>query len=101
MEKSKRPSFYKNTSENVLKIFDVLKKARDEDGSYLTVSEISRRSGLHRWTVSRTIDMYMSQFLDVVMPEELEHVGVKIKLVRLSDPGIKKDAVLRSIRIKI
>jgi DNA-binding IclR family transcriptional regulator len=97
----KRPRFYNNTKDNVLKIFNVLKEAHVGGEGYISVSEIARRTGLHHWTVSRTVDLWMQHFLDVVVPEELEQVGLKIKLVRLTNPNATENMVLRSMRIRI
>jgi len=93
--------FYKNTKRNTLLIFHALKEAYTEGDGYLNISEIARRVGLHRWTVSRTIDLWMQHFVDMIIPEELEQVGMKIKLVRLSDPNISEEAVMRSLKIRI
>jgi len=84
-----------------MKIFRVLKQNRKESDGYLSVSEIARRTGLHRWTVSRTVDLWMHHFTDVVIPEELEQVGLKIKLVRLNNPNITEGVILRSMNIRI
>lgn len=93
--------FYRNTKANVLRIFRALKKSRDDGEDYLSVSEIARRTGLHRWTVSRTIDLWMSHFVEVIIPEELEHIGLKIKLIRLANPRVTEDGVLRSLEIRL
>jgi len=93
--------FYKNTVTNVRKIFTVLRTSSDNDEGYLSVSEIARRSGLHKWIVSRTIDIWMSPFLDIVIPEELDQVGLKIKLVRLAKPTITEEQVMRGLHIRM
>jgi len=96
-----KPRFYKNTKGNVLKIFRVLKEAQNESEGYLTISEIARRSGLHRWTVSRTIDLRMAYIVEVIIPEELEQVGLRIKLARLAGPGITEKGVVRGLNIRL
>lgn len=96
-----RPGFYKNTVENVRKIYAVLRKAHEEDRGHLTVGEIARESGLHKWTVSRTLDVWMAPFVEAIVPEELEDVGLKIKLVRLRNPGIGEEQVLRGLRARL
>jgi hypothetical protein len=101
MHESGQRQFYKNTVLNVRRIFTVLKESAAKDEGYLSVSEISRRSGLHKWIVSRTIDIWMSPYLDIVIPEELDQVGLKIKLVRLAKPGITEEQVMRSLRVKM
>ena len=101
MAKSAKPRFYKNTRGNVLKIFHILKEAQNDGESYLNISEIARRSGQHRWTVSRTIDLWMNYIVEVIIPEELEQVGLRIKLVRLADPEITASGVIRSINIRL
>ncbi|MBM3304236.1 MAG: hypothetical protein FJY76_03995 [Candidatus Aenigmarchaeota archaeon] len=93
--------FYKNTVANVRKIFTVLKDSSSNDEGYLSVSEIARRTGLHKWIVSRTIDIWMAPFLDIVIPEELDQVGLKIKLVRLLKPTITEEQVMRALHIKM
>jgi hypothetical protein len=101
MHESGQRQFYKNTVTNVRKIFTVLKESSQNDEGYLSVSEISRRSGLHKWIVSRTIDIWMAPYLDIVIPEELDQVGLKIKLVRLLKPTITEDQVMRSLHVKM
>lgn len=93
--------FYKNTVANVRKIFTVLKDSSSNDEGYLSVSEIARRTGLHKWIVSRTIDIWMAPFLDIVIPEELDQVGLKIKLVRLLKPTITEEQVMRALHIRM
>ena len=101
MNNGGRSRFYKNTKSNVLKIFRILKDAHNEGEGHLSVSEMARRTGLHNWTVSRTVDLWMNGFVDVVIPEELEHVGLRIKLVRLANPDINEESVIRSLKIRL
>jgi hypothetical protein len=61
------------------------------------VGEIARETGLHKWTVSRTLDVWMSPFVDMVIPEELEDLGMKLKLVKLSNPNLKEEQVVRGL----
>jgi len=82
--------FYRNTVVNVVRIFRFLKQAHEEDRGHLTVSEIARELGMHKWTVSRTLDIWMEPIVDMVIPEELEDVGLKIKLVSLKTPTSKR-----------
>ena len=96
-----RPRFYKNTAENVVRIYRVLKKAHEEDRGHLTVGEISREARLHKWTVSRTLDVWMAPFVDMVIPEELEDIGLKIKLVKIRNPQIPEEQVVRSLSARI
>lgn len=93
--------FYKNTVSNVRKIFYILKESSNNDEGYLNISEIARRADLHKWTVSRTIDIWMAPFLDVVIPEELDQVGLRIKLVRLSKPTTTEEQVMRALHIRM
>jgi hypothetical protein len=88
--------FYKNTKANSIKIFRVLKSSEED---FLTVGEIARRSGLHKWIVSRTLDLWMSPFIDITIPEELEAVGVRMKLVRLKGEFSEKQ-ILRGLELR-
>lgn len=96
-----RPRFYKNTVENVLKIYRVLLKAHQEDRGHITMGEIAREAGLHKWTVSRTLDVWMVPFVEMVIPEELEDVGLKIKLVRIKNPNIGEEQVVRGLSARL
>jgi len=87
--------FYKNTKENVLKIFRVL----EVDEGPVTVGEVSRRCGLHKWVVSRTLDLWMQPFVDVTILEELEAVGLRMKLVKLKGNFSEKQ-VLRGLEVR-
>lgn len=68
---------------------------------YLTVGEISKMSGLHKWTVSRTLDLFMQPFVEMIIPVELEQIGLKIKLVKLKDPKTTEQQVLRGLKVKL
>ena len=96
-----RPRFYKNTVENVVRIYRILKRAHEDDRGHMTVGEISREARLHKWTVSRTLDVWMSPFIDMVIPEELEDVGLKLKLVKIRNPNIPEEQVVRSLATRI
>ncbi len=96
-----RPHYYSGTKTNVIRIFRILKKASKDGEGHISISEISRRTGLHRWTVSRTLDVWMSHFVEIVVPEELEHVGLKLKLVRLNNVSISEESVMRSMKIRL
>ena len=88
--------YYKNTKRNVLKIFQTLQG----ESQLLTIGEIARRSGLHKWVVSRTLDVWMHPFVDVTVIEELEAVGLTMKLVRLKGE-YSEEQILRGLGVKI
>ncbi len=94
-----RKNYYKNTVKNVILILNLLKKS-GQDGELVTISKISKLTGLHKWTVSRTIDLYMSPYVEIMIPEGFEDVGLKIKFVKLKDPDIKKEQVLRFLKLR-
>ena len=79
----------------------MLRKAHDEDRGHLTVGEISRESKLHKWTVSRTLDVWMAPFVEMVIPEELEDIGLKIKLVKIRNPNIPVEQVVRGLSVRL
>lgn len=91
---------YASTTANVLTIFRFLRHAELEDRGHLPVSTIAKETGLHKWTVSRTVDLWMHPFLDIVSPAELEQVGLKIKLVKLK-PGVTEDVIRRGLTVKV
>jgi hypothetical protein len=93
--------FYKNTTVNALKIFRVLKQAYMEDRGPITISEIARLASLHKWSVSRTIDVWLHPFVESVVVEELEQVGLRIKLVRLKNPDMTEGQLLRGLKVKL
>lgn len=93
--------FYGKTKGNVIKIFRVLKMAHDSGEGPLTVSEISRQTGLHKWTVSRTVDVWMHRFVESTVLEELEEVGLRIKLVRLARPEITEEQIMRGLFLRL
>ena len=94
-----RKNYYKNTVKNVIRILNLLKKS-GQDGELVTISKISKLTGLHKWTVSRTIDLYMSPYVEIMIPEGFEDVGLKIKFVKLKNPDIKKEQVLRFLKLR-
>lgn len=91
--------YYKNTVKNVIRIFNLLKEA-DERNELLTVSKISRITSLHKWTVSRTIDIYMSPYVEITVPEGFDDVGLKIKFIRLKNKNMTREQVLRFLRLR-
>ena len=91
--------FYKNTRTNSLKILQALKDAQVNGKDFLTVGEIARATGLHKWTVSRTVDLWMGPFVSVTVPQELEDIGLRLKLVKLVDPDISEEQLLRGLDI--
>ncbi len=97
---SRKGKAYKNTGINVMKIFSVLKGASNDGEGFMTVSELARRAKLHKWTVSRTLDLYMASPVEVVQPPELEAIGLQVKLVRLSDPGMTKEQMINYLRLR-
>ncbi|MCJ7817118.1 MAG: hypothetical protein MUP55_04640 [Candidatus Aenigmarchaeota archaeon] len=93
--------FYKNTKYNSVKIFRVLKQAYMEDRGPITVSEIARLTSLHKWSVSRTIDVWLHPFVEATVVEELEQVGLRIKLVKLKNPDMTEEQLLRGLNVKM
>ena len=87
--------YYKNTERNVLKILRALK---GEEGP-ITVGRIARATGLHKWVVSRTLDVWMAPFVDVTILEELEAVGLRMKLVKLKG-DYSEEQVLRGLKVR-
>ena len=92
-------NYYKNTVKNVIQIFNLLKKS-EKTGDLLTISKISKFTGLHKWTVSRTLDLYMSPYVEISIPEGFEDVGLKIKFIKLKDPNMSKEQVLRFLKLR-
>ncbi|HLD78112.1 MAG TPA: hypothetical protein VJB16_03720 [archaeon] len=93
--------FYKNTRSNVIQIYHALKAGYLDGRDYLTVGEIARLTKLHKWTVSRTIDLWMKALVEVTIPEELEGVGVRLKLVKLINPNLPDEKVLRILSVRL
>ena len=91
--------FYKNTKTNSVKILKALKEAHGNGKDFLTVGEISRATGLHKWTVSRTVDLWLTPFVNVTVPEELEGIGLRLKLVKLLNPEISDEQILRALDV--
>jgi hypothetical protein len=91
--------YYKNTVKNVMLIFGLLKNS-EERGELLTVSKISKLTGLHKWTVSRTLDLYMSPYVEITVPEGFDDVGLKIKFVRLKHKNMTSEQVLRFLKVR-
>jgi len=94
-----RKEYYKKTVKNVIQIFNCMKMA-EEKGEMLTISKISKMTGLHKWTVSRTIDLYMSQYVEILIPEGFDDVGLKIKFVKLKNPNMTREQALRFLKAR-
>ncbi len=93
--------YYKNTRVNAVKIFRALRQAYMEDRGPITVSEIARMTSLHKWSVSRTIDVWLHPFVESTVVEELEQVGLRIKLIRLKNPDLTEEQLLRGLNVKL
>ncbi len=91
--------YYKKTIKNVMQIFSLLKEANARN-ELLTVSKISKLTGLHKWTVSRTLDLYMSPYVEITIPEGFDDVGLRIKFVRLKNKNMTREQVLRFLNIR-
>lgn len=92
--------YYKNTNLNIMKIFKTLQAAAQAGESFLPVSQIARRSKMHKWTVSRTVDLYMHSLLEIVKPEALEAIGLQAKLVRLKDPNLTTKQLINYLKLR-
>lgn len=89
----------KTTRKHVVTILEALKEAQKEGEEFLTISKISRMTGIHKWTVSRVIDMYCP-YISVRMIEELEALGLQAKMVQLEDPAITSEQAMRCLDVR-
>ena len=81
------------TKEHILKILKVLRKAYRE-GETMSVNKIAKATGIHKWSVSRILDLYMP-YVDVRVIPELEALGLSAKIIVLANPRITdKQALL-------
>ena len=92
--------YYKNTNLNMIKIFKTLQNAAKEGESFLPISQVARRSKMHKWTVSRTVDLYMHSILEIVKPEELEAIGLQAKLIRLKNPNMTTKQLVNYLKLQ-
>ncbi|MFQ5647818.1 MAG: hypothetical protein ACE5FW_01150 [Candidatus Aenigmatarchaeota archaeon] len=90
----------KSTKLNILRILRVLKDAQVEGEEFLTINKIARRTGIHKWSVSRTVDLYMP-YVNAKAIAELETIGLQAKLVQLSEPSITEEQALRYLSVRI
>jgi hypothetical protein len=93
-------AYYRSTNYNVLRIFRALQQAHENGDDFLTVSEIARRCRIHKWTVSRTLDIYMHSIVDVVQPRELEAIGLQAKLVKLRNPRLTPKQIANYLKLR-
>lgn len=91
--------YYKKTVNNVVKIFNILKEYEKEEKGFLTVSKISKISGLHKWTVSRVLDLYLYPYIEITTPEHLDEVGLNLKLVKLKDQNLNIENLIRYLEL--
>lgn len=88
------------TKYNILKILNTLRKAH-RAGELLTVNRIAKSTGMHKWSVSRTLDLYMSPYVSVRIIEELEALGMNAKIISLAKPDITDEQALRVLSVRI
>jgi hypothetical protein len=91
--------YYKKTVNNVVKIFNILKEYEKGEKGFLTVSKISKISGLHKWTVSRVLDLYLYPYIEITTPEHLDEVGLNLKLVRLKGQNLNIENLIRYLEL--
>jgi len=91
--------YYRNTVKNVIQIYNLL-KISEQNGELLTVSKIAKKTGLHKWTVSRTLDIYMHPFVEITIPDGFDDIGLHVKFVRLKNPEMTKEQVMRFLKFK-
>ena len=89
-----------NTKYSILKILRVLRKAHSE-GDILTVNRIAKATGLHKWSVSRILDLYMSPYVSVKVIEELEALGMNAKIISLAKPDITDEQAMRVLSVRL
>ena len=87
------------TRRNIVKILRVLKHAQKGGEDFLTINKIAKRSGIHKWSVSRIIDLYCP-YISVRFIEELDALGLSAKMVQLEDPGITEEQALRCLDVR-
>lgn len=90
----------KKTRLNILKILNVLRKAHKEE-AFLTVNRIAKLTGMHKWSVSRILDLYMSPYVSIKIIEELEALGMNAKLITLAKPDITDEQALRVLSVRL
>jgi hypothetical protein len=89
----------KKTKTNILRILKVLKDAHKEE-EMLTVCRIAKKTGIHKWSVSRILDLYMP-YVSVKIIEELDSLGLSAKIVQLDKPEITDLQALRVLSIRV
>lgn len=82
---------YKNVVKNIIKIVKCLKEA--EEG-WIWIREIARRCNLDHTTVSRLIDRYLQNFVEVQNMEPFN-----VRMIRLKG-GVDENSVLRYMETK-
>ena len=87
------------TKDHILKILKVLRKAY-KDGETLSVNRIAKATGIHKWSVSRILDLYMP-YVSVRMIPELEALGLSAKLVELANPKITDKQALLLLETRV
>ena len=100
VDQDSKRQFYKGTKQNIFRIFKVLKSSSESGEDFVTVSQIAKRSGLHKWTVSRVLDIHMQPFVEIIQPEELEAVGLQIKMVKLRRPDTTIEQLLKYLKLR-
>ena len=96
----KKRDYYRGTALNILRIYKALRESERSGEGFITVSEVARRTGLHKWTISRTLDLYMEPLVEIVKPEELEAVGLQAKLLRLKNPDMTPSQVINYLKVR-
>ena len=90
----------KSTKVNILKILRVLKEAQTEGEDFLTINKIAKRTGIHKWSVSRIVDLYMP-YVNARAIAELDAIGLQAKLVELSEPRITEQQAMRYLSVRL
>jgi hypothetical protein len=81
---------YATTKDNIIKILYVLKEAK---GSPLYISYMARHLKLHRFTISRLINLYFKDFIDD------QTVG-NMRFITLKDPTLTLEQILKTKELR-
>jgi hypothetical protein len=81
----------KTLLENVIKIANCLKQA---ENGWLWPTEISNRTGLHRRTVTRLLESFLSNFIE---EQKLEPSNIRMFKIK---PGVDMNSILKFMSVK-
>lgn len=99
--KKHRKSYRPGKHDPVSKLKKILKYLKGRE-DWTWIRRIAKETGIKPYSVSYLIEKYLVIYLEILEPEDvLETTGIKMKMVKLKNPEIDINKIIKDIKIRI